>query len=260
MTPYPEVDAILAEALAGVEGALGGELVGMYVGGSLATGAFDPETSDVDFLVVTESDVNGEAGARLRAAHERITAGPSRWAKKLEGRYVPRETLRTRERSTQRCAYLGVGGWFNVGGYSNDWIVELHVVREHGIVLKGPSPKSLIDPISPDEIRASCAAIMKDWAPLLTDTSRFDAEYQAYTVLTMCRMRYTLEHGAIVSKKEAAGWAKGRLGAARAPLIDQALAWRHGQPLDALPRVLELLRETVELSGAVEPAKRATRS
>ena len=260
MTPYPDVDAILAVVLAGVEGALGEQLVGLYVGGSLATGAFDPETSDVDFVVVTEREVTEEVGERLRSAHARITAGPSAWAKKLEGMYVPRETLRTRRRSTQRCAYLGTGAWFGLGTYQSDWILQLHLVREHGIVVKGPDPKLLIDPISAEEIRASCAAIMRDWAPLLADTSRFDAEYQAYTVLTMCRMRYTLEHGAIVSKAEAADWAKGRLGDAWAPLIERALAWRHGESFDALPRVLELLRSTNKLSGAVESAELATRS
>ena len=260
MTPHPDVDAILAEVLAGVRRALGEAFVGMYLGGSLALRAFDPATSDVDFVVVTEGEVTEELEARLRAAHARITAGESPWAKKLEGRYVPRETLRLRERSDQRCAYLGVGGGFSVGGYSNDWIVELHVVREHGIVVAGPEPKALIDPISPTEIRGACAAIMRDWAPLLTDTSRFDAEYQAYTVLTMCRMRYTLEHGEIVSKPVAAEWAKGRLGTEWAPLIERAMAWRHGQAFDELPRVLALVRETMELSGVTESSETPTRS
>ena len=260
MTAYLDVDTVVAEVLTGVQGALGEAFVGMYLGGSLALRAFEPDTSDVDFLVVTDGEVSEELGERLRAAHARITAGASKWAKKLEGRYIPRETLRTRERSTQRCAYLGVGGWFNVEGYSNDWIVELHVVREHGIVVAGPNPKTLIDPISPQEIRASCAAIMRDWVPLLTDTSRFDAEYQAYTVLTMCRMRYTLEHGAIVSKRAAAEWAKETLGGEWAPLIDRALTWRPGQPFDALPRVLALLRETIALSGAADSAGVTTRS
>src|SRR5688500_18346959 len=113
----------------------------MYLGGSLALGAFDPETSDVDFLVVTEGEVTEELGKRLRAAHVRITAGESTGAKKRGGRDGARETLRTRGRSRQRCAYVGVGGGFSVGGYSNDWIVELHVVRERGMVVAGPDPK-----------------------------------------------------------------------------------------------------------------------
>jgi len=78
-------------------------------------------------------------------------------------------------------------------------------------------------------------------------------------VLTMCRMRYTLEHGGIVSKKEAAVWGKERLGVEWAPLIELALGWRAGEPFDELPRVLELLRETTALSGAVETTQ-ATRS
>jgi hypothetical protein len=220
----------------------------MYLGGSLATGAFNCETSDTDFVVVTRGAVTDDLAAALRMAHDRITAGPSKWAKKLEGLYVPLETLRTRRESTQRCAYLGVGGGFSTGDYQSDWIIQLHLVREHGIVVEGPDPKELIDPITPKELRSSVGAIMEDWEPLLEHAEKFDAEYRAYTVLTMCRVLYTLENGAIVSKAAAARWAKVRYGQQWGALVDKGLAWRPGMPFYDLENVLSLLRYTVRRS------------
>ena len=56
-TPYADVNAILADLLARVQAVLGENFVGMYLYGSLATGTFDPESSDIDFLVATQAKV-----------------------------------------------------------------------------------------------------------------------------------------------------------------------------------------------------------
>ena len=55
----PEVTPLLDELVSGITDALGDNLVGVYLRGSLALGGFDPATSDVDVLVVTEHVVWG---------------------------------------------------------------------------------------------------------------------------------------------------------------------------------------------------------
>jgi len=62
--------------------------------------------------------------------------------------------------------------------------------------------------------------------------------YRSYAVLTMCRMRYTLQYGVVVSKPFAAGWAQAALDAQWAPLIQAALAWSS----DIVPDLGETLR------------------
>jgi Aminoglycoside adenylyltransferase, C-terminal domain len=57
-------------------------------------------------------------------------------------------------------------------------------------------------------------------------------------VLTMCRMRYTLQYGAVVSKPIAARWAQTALDAWWTPLIQAALAWSS----DIVPDLSETLR------------------
>ena len=52
-TPYAEANAAVEALLDGVKETLGEQMVGLYLYGSLASGDFDPQTSDIDFLVVT---------------------------------------------------------------------------------------------------------------------------------------------------------------------------------------------------------------
>src|SRR2546422_4986151 len=71
-TGYTDVDAVLAELLAGVRGTLGPQLVGVYLDGSLATGDFAEHSSDIDVLVVTEGALSNEVVAALGTMHARL--------------------------------------------------------------------------------------------------------------------------------------------------------------------------------------------
>ena len=54
----------------------------------------------------------------------------------------------------------------------------------------------------------------------------------------MCRMRYTLQHGVVVSKPIAARWAQATLDARWTPLIRAAVAWSS----EIVPDLAETLR------------------
>src|SRR5947207_15720461 len=94
LTGYADVDAVLAELLAGVRGTLGPQLVGVYLDGSLATGDFAPHSSDIDVLVVTEDVLSDDVVAALGAMHARLATGLSKWTRELEVSYIPRRALR----------------------------------------------------------------------------------------------------------------------------------------------------------------------
>ena len=57
VTQYPEINKILDLLLSSATAVLGNQLVGMYLYGSLASGDFNLETSDIDFLVQFDSSV-----------------------------------------------------------------------------------------------------------------------------------------------------------------------------------------------------------
>ena len=88
-TAYPEVNSVLQELLSGAQRSLDDHFVGMYLDGSVAMGDFDPDKSDIDFVVVTDSEVSSDTFAILKTLHHRIAAGTSKWGRELEGSYIP---------------------------------------------------------------------------------------------------------------------------------------------------------------------------
>src|SRR2546427_11235358 len=50
------------------------------------------------------------------------------------------------------------------------WIIHRHMLREHGVVLAGPAPRTLIDPVQPSELREAVLGILREWwMPMLVD-------------------------------------------------------------------------------------------
>jgi len=249
-TPYPGVNAVLHELLSRVQTILGDYFVGLYLYGSLASGDFDPHRSDIDFVVCTAKALPGEMLPALEAMHARMAASGSKWAAKLEGAYIPQRALRRYDPAEAPCPYLNEGR-FRVGRLGSDWVIQRHILREQGVVVAGPAPQTLIDPVQPDDLRGAVLGTLREWwSPMLQspDPRLHGSEYQAYAVLTMCRALYTLQHGTIVSKPVAARWAQERLGERWAALIERALAWRNGEPFEHLDETLDLIRYTLERS------------
>jgi 8-oxo-dGTP pyrophosphatase MutT (NUDIX family) len=256
-TPYAEVNALLFELLAGARGVLGAHFVGMYLYGSLAVGDFAPDNSDIDFVVVTEDELPGEQLRALQLLHARLARGPSKWAKELEGSYIPRRALRRYDPRRARHPHIDRGqDELRVEQHDSDWIVQRYSLREHGVSLAGPDIKTLIDPISADQLRRGVRELLQTWwAPMLDDVTRLlSPGYRTYAILTMCRMLYTLEHGTIVSKPAAALWAQTALDRRWTPLIRQALASPREPLPENLNETLGLLRHTLE-RWAAPPAK-----
>jgi len=81
---YPELAFVLREFAAGLQTALGSNVPGAYLVGSLATGDFDLD-SDVDFLVVTKVELCDAEVKSLEATHSHIHGLGSYPAEHLEG-------------------------------------------------------------------------------------------------------------------------------------------------------------------------------
>src|SRR5690242_2568604 len=93
-TSDPDIDAVLHLLLTNVRAALGDQFVGLYLHGSLASGDFDPERSDIDFVVVTAGALPDALIPALEALHTRLLDSGLSWAAKLEGTYFPQQVLR----------------------------------------------------------------------------------------------------------------------------------------------------------------------
>jgi hypothetical protein len=249
-TSYPNVNAVLHALLSGAQGVLGNHFIGMVMHGSLASGDFNPNASDLDVLVITDDELTPDRFAALQAMHAQLTASGMPWATRMEVSYIPQQALRRHDPASCHHPALRSDGTFAVDGHGSEWIIQRYIIREMGIVMAGPDPRSLIDPISPNDLRRAVIRLLHEWwEPQLADPFRLHSdEYQAYAILTMCRMFYTLEHGAIASKPVTARWAQQALGERWAALIAQAAAWQHGVALNRLGDTLDFIRYTLERS------------
>jgi hypothetical protein len=252
-TPYRDVNMLLQDFLVAVQAILAEKLLGFYLYGSLSLGDFDPGSSDVDFLIVTTEELSGKVLDTLREMHATLAANGNLYAQRLEGSYISRAALQRYDPNNARHPTIGIDREFQVARHGSNWIIERHIVREHGVIVWGPSPRSLIDPVSPHELRTAVyEALEQFWQQQLTGPEWLrPRDYQAFAVLTMCRALYTLSQGEIVSKPAAAAWALQTLDPRWRPLIERALIWRHQHDKDDLTETLAFLHFALTFSRSL---------
>lgn len=202
---------------------LGENLIGVYLHGSLAFNCFNPDASDVDFLVVVEDRL--DAATKRRIAKALIELSRDAPKKGLEMSIVTRASLRDFRYPTPYEFH-----------FSNDWIdryeadevdleaeradpdlaAHLTVVRERGVSLVGAPIAEVIPPIPR---HAYLRSIANDAAY----ASRNLASDPVYGVLNLCRVLDFIHDGRITSKSEGGQWAVRHLPAAFVPLAQAAL-------------------------------------
>jgi hypothetical protein len=233
-TPYPELDAILADLLDSVRDILGDTFVGMYLQGSFALGAGDMD-SDCDFIVVTSIPPTGPIEARLRALHDEIPTRPGHWSTNIEGSYADVASLRGVDGLGTPWLYCDRGHRVLIWDTHCNSLHTRWILRQHGIVLAGPPIAELVDEPPPQAIRDAMRAALPEllsgirtWAPEIAWTQR-------YIVATYCRLLYTLSTAEVASKRGAMEWALDHLDPRWRPLLtqvieDRAIGWDPADP------------------------------
>jgi hypothetical protein len=103
-------------------------------------------------------------------------------------------------------------------------LVVRWTVRECGVVLAGPAPDELIDPISTDDLRTEVLSTIHNWArEIFAKPEQMNNRwYQPFAVLSYSRMLQTLNTGRVESKPAAVRWSKIALDSRWAGLIQRA--------------------------------------
>lgn len=152
-TPFPELDALVVELAERAREILGASFVGAYLQGSAALGDLDA-ASDCDFLVPVRGAIGPEQEAALRRLHDEIPTRPGPWSTELEGSYPDVDELRSTASLGRPWLYVDRGHremeWST---HCNTEVVRW-ILRERGITLVGPDPRTLVDDVPGDVLRA----------------------------------------------------------------------------------------------------------
>ena len=151
--------------------------------------------------------MGSESGSRLRPTSSPSQTFPtsSRYPQIEKGKSLTREAL------------------------ESGWVFQCYTLREHGVVVAGPDPRTLVDPIDPQDMPLAVAAISGLWL----EQARHDHTWldwlrprgnQVFVILTLCRMLYSLHTGTVASKSAVAQWAQKELEPPWGALIARSLA------------------------------------
>ena len=211
----PTDDTQIQAVMRVVRAALGTHsILGAYLHGSSVLGGLRP-TSDLDVLVVidrptTEPERRTIVDRLLDISGRRARLGPAR---PVELTIVVASDVRPWRYPTP--VELQYGEWLRdryEAGFvpapepSADFAVIAAMTLLGDRALAGPPPAALLDPVPAGDLRRSILDGMPGLiADLRTDTRN--------VLLSFARIWWTLEHGTIRSKDEAAAWAVDRLSA-----------------------------------------------
>ena len=231
---------------------------GAYIHGSLATGSFNPRTSDIDLLITTRRLTDGPTSDLLRDEYEGILGRDAeRWAELLDAAFVPAPWLRQPGVPAGDVPALHPGEGFVVGPLGPEFVIQKQMVRRYGVRLAGPPPRRAIGPVSAAELRQSQVDTLRArWEVQLEFPGRLlSRPYQTYSVLTMCRALYVLTYGAVVPKPEAATWVLRSPGFAEwHGLVRSVIAYPGGGPEDRRRASLAFIAFTLDEAGIVHEA------
>ncbi len=257
-TPYPELNGVLRALVRNVKRTLSSNFIAAYLQGSFAIGDFD-EHSDVDFIIAIDQDLSDAQLSRLQSMHRRIFDLGVEWARHLEGSYFPKTILRDYDRSGLDLWYLDNGHNALTRSDHCNKVVVRWILREKGVVLAGPRPSTLIDPIPVEVLRrAILVSINESGREILTNSELYNNHfYQTFIVLQYCRKLHDLHTGRVGSKRAGAKWAKRNLNRSWVDLIDRAWAGRPNPAVSVrrpanqvdFQRTLEFVKEIMSLAN-----------
>lgn len=215
--------------------ALGANLAGVYLHGSLAMGCFNPARSDIDLLVVTHE---GMAASMKRAMFTLLLERSGR-PHPIEVSFLTMAGLHPwrhpapydlhwseshRHEVAARLAHPDWESWVMRDLVDRDLAAHVAMIRERGLTLAGAPIPEVFGEVEPAHFRDAL------WYDLAGAPARI-ADEPVYLTLNLARALAYLQEGQLLSKAEGGAWALTALPPQFAGLLRQALACYGGAPL-----------------------------
>lgn len=207
MTVPKELSRLLHQMATDLPTILQGNLVGLYLWGSLTYNAFDESCSDVDCIGVTRRDLDDIEFSRLGEWFNNKRA-ESRWIDRIDMRFViDGEFL---DKTSRCCGFYHYTGKLVRHGSDGNPIIWINIAQ-CGLTLWGTDAKLIAPHVSDqclsEALKLELNYLRQDLASNVGDRSEQAFIHNAYAVLTACRILYSAHHSALASKDQAYEWA-----------------------------------------------------
>ena len=252
--------AVLDDLAAGLTAALGDDLLGLWLHGSLVAGDFDPARSDLDVFAVLRGRPDDATLAAVAPVHASLEARHPGWRNRVEVETCGLPTLLALSGGADAgpedvIMRLSPGETLHLLPASRHRVLTWTTVRERGRRLVGPPAADVLPPVAPDLTRAALLEHVRDW-PLWVEDIRSTGG-QSYAVLSLCRAWCAVVDGEQLSKLAASD----RFAATRpedADLVAWARDWWYAGGSDGDPgRFGEVRHFVIRTSRAILHADRA---
>ncbi len=185
---------------------LGENLHEIIIHGSYALGDFRPNQGDLDYIVVTNDDLETNNNTELFELHDDYRANRELSLHQLEGTYYPKKVLSDLESPFVGCG-IGTGrsGWHTITTFHNSYM-DLRVIDEKGIFLFGTGVP--IYRPTEDDIRDELKADHAKWIRTAKDGTIDGIGFWCAIVHWCARTSCYLTDGWLTSKSEACRWCR----------------------------------------------------
>ena len=233
-----QADKLLTKIAGRYKAILGENLVGIYVHGSLAFGCYNPKSSDIDFLAVTEAEpALAQKEDMIRLLLELTPCAPKKGFE-MSGvllqdccvfRYPTPYWLHYSKAYHARCLEDLSAHCRSVRGTDPDLAAHFTVVRQVGYPVYGPPAEQVFAPVPREAYLDSLRLDIEDAA------KQMERE-PVYITLNLCRVAAYLEGGGVLSKAQGTEWGRQNLPAPCGTLAEAAgrayasgAAWQPGE-------------------------------
>jgi hypothetical protein len=208
-----------------------GFLVGVYLQGSLALGAFNSGFSDIDFISITNRRCTANDIDSLRAVHQKLLQHHPQ--AQLSGSYLQWHDVGQIEGMIPPHPHFH-DGIFHASGYHDSNPVTWWILKHRGIALLGPPPEHFAIQVDWNDLIAKMHHNLNTyWASFTTNPQRMiwllDDYGIQWTVLGVLRQFYTFREQAITSKTGAGLFALNHTPVQWHRLIREAINIREGR-------------------------------
>lgn len=183
---------------------LGENLFEIIIHGSYALGDFRVNLGDLDYIVVTNNNLDEPTNSRLFELHKKYRSERYLLLHQLEGTFYPKHFLKTLGGQFTGC-YIGTGrkGWKTITSLQNSYM-DLRQINEHCIKLLNKNLR-IYNPSESEisEEQKSDLKAFKDSAKLNNDT---EIEFWISTIHWCSRTIFYVANRKIGSKTKACHW------------------------------------------------------